>query len=47
MITVQNLLKYYSQHKALDIPKLTFNKGEIIGIVGNNGAGKLLSSVAY
>ena len=40
MITVQNLLKYYSQHKALDIPKLTFNKGEIIGIVGNNGAGK-------
>ena len=40
MITVQNLLKYYNQHKALDIPKLTFNKGEIIGIVGNNGAGK-------
>ena len=40
MITINNLQRHYGNHKALDIPNLTFNKGEIIGIVGNNGAGK-------
>ncbi len=40
MITINGLEKHYDQHKALDISNLTFNKGEIIGIVGNNGAGK-------
>lgn len=40
MITINNLQKHYGDHKALDIPTLTFNKGEIIGVVGNNGAGK-------
>lgn len=40
MITINGLEKHYDKHKALDIFNLTFNKGEIIGIVGNNGAGK-------
>ena len=40
MLTVQNLTKDFAGKKALDIPKLTIQQGECVGIVGNNGAGK-------
>jgi len=40
MIEINNLRKIYNRTEVLNIPALTFQKGEIIGIVGNNGAGK-------
>ena len=39
-INIHNLKKKYGKNIVLDIPNLTFNSGELIGIVGNNGAGK-------
>ena len=39
-INIHNLKKKYGKNIVLDIPNLTFNTGELIGIVGNNGAGK-------
>ena len=40
MIVVKNLLKVYEQKAVLDIPNLEIKESEIIGLVGNNGAGK-------
>ncbi len=40
MIQVTNLIKAYNKEIVLNIPELTINKGEIFGLVGNNGAGK-------
>ena len=40
MITVNEILKTYSKKPVLDIPKLEIKEAEIIGLVGNNGAGK-------
>ena len=40
MIRVQNLIKSYSGNIAVDIPELEISKGEAVGLVGNNGAGK-------
>ena len=40
MIHVTNLIKAYDNEVVLNIPELTINKGEIFGLVGNNGAGK-------
>ncbi len=47
MIEINNLRKLYNRTEVLNIPQLSFQKGEIIGIVGNNGAGKttLFSSI--
>ncbi len=39
-VTVKNLQKYYDKNKALDITELNISGGELVGIVGNNGAGK-------
>lgn len=39
-ILVKNLQKYYGKNKALDIAELRVEEGELVGIVGNNGAGK-------
>ncbi len=39
-ISVKNLQKYYGKNKALDITELQISEGELVGIVGNNGAGK-------
>ncbi len=39
-ITIKNLQKYYGKNKALDIDELKISEGELIGLVGNNGAGK-------
>lgn len=40
MITVNNLSKKYGKTTVLNIEELTIVKGQSIGIVGNNGAGK-------
>lgn len=40
MITVNNLIKKFGKTVASDIPSLTINDGDILGLVGNNGAGK-------
>jgi ABC-type multidrug transport system, ATPase component len=40
MITLTNLSKQYSGVTALNIPELTLEEGELVGLVGNNGAGK-------
>lgn len=40
MIQVQNLIKAYNKEIVLNIPDLSISKGEIFGLVGNNGAGK-------
>jgi ABC-2 type transport system ATP-binding protein len=40
MISISNLQKTYNDKLVLDIPQLTINTGESVGLVGNNGAGK-------
>ena len=40
MITLSNLSKKYRDVTALSIPELTIGDGELVGLVGNNGAGK-------
>lgn len=40
MIQVDKLQKVYNGAKVLDLPELTISKGEVFGLVGNNGAGK-------
>jgi ABC-2 type transport system ATP-binding protein len=40
MIQIQDLIKAYNKEIVLNIPELTIEKGEIFGLVGNNGAGK-------
>jgi ABC-2 type transport system ATP-binding protein len=40
MIQILNLIKAYNKEVVLNIPELTIEKGEIFGLVGNNGAGK-------
>ena len=39
-IEVIDLLKRYDQHFALHVPALRVSRGEALGLVGNNGAGK-------
>ena len=40
MITLSHLSKQYRGVTALDIPELTIESGQLVGLVGNNGAGK-------
>ncbi|MFV0377335.1 MAG: ABC transporter ATP-binding protein [Mangrovibacterium sp.] len=40
MIEVVNLIKAYQNEIVLDIEELKIEKGELLGLVGNNGAGK-------
>ncbi|MTI20950.1 ABC transporter ATP-binding protein [Fulvivirga sp. RKSG066] len=40
MIYVSGLKKHFKGQQAVNIEKLQIDKGDIIGIVGNNGAGK-------
>lgn len=39
-INIRNLKKSYSGVTALDVPSLDIGSGELVGLVGNNGAGK-------
>jgi ABC-2 type transport system ATP-binding protein len=40
VLNITNLKKVYNKITVVDIPLLTVNQGEIVGVVGNNGAGK-------
>lgn len=40
MIEITNLKKTFGEKTAVDIDKFVINKGDILGLVGNNGAGK-------
>ncbi len=40
MITVKNLQKVYNGVTVVNLPELSINTGESVGVVGNNGAGK-------
>ena len=40
MIEFNNLKKQYGDSVVLDIPSLGIDEGELVGLVGNNGAGK-------
>jgi ABC-2 type transport system ATP-binding protein len=40
MITATDIIKNYSGKEVVNIPSLTVELGETVGIVGNNGAGK-------
>ena len=39
-IKIEKLKKIYGQNTVIDIPELTLHKGELVGLVGNNGAGQ-------
>lgn len=39
-ITINNIKKYFGEQCACDIPQLTIQQDECVGLVGNNGAGK-------
>jgi ABC-2 type transport system ATP-binding protein len=40
IVSVDNLIKSFNKNEVINIPELIIEKGEIIGLVGNNGAGK-------
>lgn len=40
VIEIKNLTKYFGKYKAVDDINLSIEKGEIVGFVGKNGAGK-------
>ena len=40
MIEITNLVKIFNKNTVVNIPILKIDKGEIIGLIGNNGAGK-------
>ena len=40
MIETQNLTKFYDEFKAVDDVSFDIRSGEIVGLLGHNGAGK-------
>lgn len=40
MIEAKDLLKQFGEKIAVDIPSFVINDGDVLGLVGNNGAGK-------
>lgn len=47
MISVHSLSKKYGGATVLDLQELNIPKGELFGLVGNNGAGKTTFLVCY
>ena len=45
MIRINNLQKNFGTKKAVDIENYTIGQGDMLGLVGNNGAGKTLSLI--
>ena len=39
-VVLENIIKKFGEKTALKIDNYTVNSGEIVGLVGNNGAGK-------
>lgn len=39
MLNIKNLSVSYGRKVALTVPKLSINKGEIIGVMGKSGSG--------
>ena len=37
MLEIKDIIKSYNKKQVLNIPSLKIEKGELIGIVGNNG----------
>jgi len=40
MLTIDNIVKQYATHRALDDVSMTIERGKIFGLLGPNGAGK-------
>ncbi|WP_262713580.1 ATP-binding cassette domain-containing protein [Pedobacter aquae] len=40
MLSIRNIVKEYTKHRALDDVSLEIEKGKIFGLLGPNGAGK-------
>lgn len=40
VIEIKDITKVYGQRTVVNIPHVTINEGETVGLVGNNGAGK-------
>ena len=40
MIRIEQLTKQYGETTVLNVPEMDIPKGQIFGLVGNNGAGK-------
>ncbi len=40
MISVKNLSRHYGLNKAVDSVSFSVSKGEVVGLLGHNGAGK-------
>ena len=40
MIQITNLQKNFGEKRAVDIANYTIHQGDMLGLVGNNGAGK-------
>ena len=40
MITINKLQKNFGEKKAVDIESYMIDQGDMLGLVGNNGAGK-------
>ena len=47
LLTVENVSKQYTGHKALDDVSLAVPEGSIYGLLGPNGAGKTFSHMFY
>ena len=45
MIKVNSLFRNYGDFKAVDDVSFEINKGEVVGLLGHNGAGKTLSLI--